>query len=162
MNGKTNLKLIMLLFLSVCLFSNLSANKKSVDNRLVGSWWGSEKDEQVKGVLIKWIQHRYSDGTFVTCFTNVYEDGTEDSSIEKGKWWVEKDMLFEQSKKSKKPDIYSFEVVDKDHIIFSAKKLTVKFENKNYKFVDTRVEKDSVSNKQTKQIWEKELKREKL
>ena len=70
--------------------------------------------------------------------------------------------LYEQTKGYKKPEIYSYEVVDKDHIIFSAKKLTVKFENKNYKFVDTRVEKDSVSNKQTKQIWEKELKREKL
>jgi hypothetical protein len=145
MNRKINFKLIILLFLSFCFFSNLYAEERIIDNRLVGSWWGSEKDQQVKGVLIKWIQHRDINGTFVTYFTNVYEDGTEDSSIEKGKWWVQNDMLYEQTKGNKKPEIYNFEVVDKDHIIFSAKKLTMKMENKNYKFVDTRSENDSVS-----------------
>ena len=158
MKRKTNLKLILILFLSICLFSNLDAKKKTIDNRLVGTWWGSEKDEQVKGVLIKWIQYRYKDGTFETFFTNVYEDGMEDSSVEIGKWWVQKDLLYEQTKESKKPDIYSFEVVDKDHIIFFAKKLTVTFENKNYKFVDTRVEKDSVSNQLKNQMKQKEKK----
>ncbi len=142
---KTNFKLIILIVLSFCFFSNSCAVKKPIDNRLVGAWWGSEKDEQIKGVLIKWIQLRNSDGTFVTYFTNVYEDGTGDSSIESGNWWVQDNKLYEQTKESKKPDIYSFEVADKDHIIFSAIKLTVKFENKNYKFVDTRVENGSIS-----------------
>ena len=58
--------------------------------------------------------------------------------------------LYEQTKGYKKPEIYSYEVVDKDHIIFSAKKLTMEFENKNYKFVDTRVEKDSISSSLSK------------
>lgn len=145
MAKKTNLNLLLILFMSIYTFSNLYAGKNTIDNQLVGTWWGSEKDEQVKGVQVKWIQQRFNDGTFITNFTNKYEDGTEDTSVEKGNWWVKEGKLYELTDGYKKPNIYSYEVVDKDHIIFSAKKLNMEFENKNYKFVDTRAEKDSIS-----------------
>jgi hypothetical protein len=138
------LAVIFILFVAMSGYCNLQAGGKTTDNRFVGTWWGSEKDEQVKGVLVKWVQERFSDGKLITHFTFVYEDGSEETSVEKGKWWVQDGLFFEQTEGTLKSDVYSYEIVDPDHIIFRAKKLSVAFENKNYQFVDTRVINDSI------------------
>ena len=144
MKNKINLKFLMVIFITVSFITNLQAGGKKNDKHLVGTWWGSEKDEQIKGVLVKWIQQRFSDGKLITTFTYVFEDGSEDISIEKGKWWVKDGKFFEKSDDSKKPDIYYYEVIDQDHILFKAYKLSNIFENKDYNFIDTRVENDSL------------------
>ena len=119
-------------------FSNIGkvySRNLQIDTCLVGTWSGSEKDEQVKGVQVNWIQYRYPNGKLLTRFTTTYL-GEQSVSTETGKWWVENGKFYEKSDESKKPDIYSYEVVDKNHIIFRAIKLGTDFENKNYQFVD--------------------------
>jgi len=135
--------IVCLIFIYSCLGKVYSKNLP-IDTCLVGTWSGSEKDEQVKGVQINWIQHRYPDGKLVTKFTQTYM-GEESVSIEKGKWWIKDGKFYEKSEDSKTPDIYNYEVVDKNHIIFRAFKLGNEFENKNYQFVDTRVEDDKTT-----------------
>ena len=43
-------------------------NGKKIDNRLVGVWSGSEKDQQIDGVSKKWDMTRNADGTFILDF----------------------------------------------------------------------------------------------
>jgi len=95
-------------------------------------------------VQVNWIQYRYPNGKLVTKFTTTYL-GEQSVSTETGKWWTENGKFYEKSDDAKKPDIYSYEVVDKDHIIFRAIKLADEVENKNYQFVDTRVEDDKTT-----------------
>lgn len=133
--------LLAILIFSVSFFCKVYSKNPQMDTRLVGVWSGSEKDEQVKDVQINWIQYRYPDGKLVTKFTTTYL-GIESVSTETGKWWTENGKFYERSGGVRKPDIYIYEVVDKNHIIFRAFKLRTESENKNYQFVDTRVEND--------------------
>lgn len=136
-------KVIIIAILSFfsALIGNVYSEKNQKDTCLVGTWSGSEKDEQIKDVQINWIQYRYPDGKLVTRFTTTYF-GEQSVSTEKGKWWTKDGKFYEKTRKARKPDIYYYEVVDRNHIIFRAVKLETEFENKNYQFVDTRVEND--------------------
>jgi len=136
--------LIVFLIISFSYFGKVYSKNLQIDTCLVGTWSGSEKDEQVKGVQVNWIQYRYPNGKLVTKFTTTYL-GEQSVSTETGKWWTENGKFYEKSVDAKKPDIYSYEVVDKDHIIFRAIKLAAEVENKNYQFVDTRVEDDKTT-----------------
>ena len=132
------LSFIAFLIFSFSFSGKIFAKNLPIDTCLVGSWSGSEKDEQEKGVQKNWIQHRYADGKLITEFTYIYL-GEETVSIEPGRWWVKNGKFYEKSDNAKKPDIYNYEVVDRNHIIFRAIQLSPDFENKNYQFVDTRV-----------------------
>ena len=136
--------LIVFLIISFSYFGKVYSKNLQIDTCLVGTWSGSEKDEQVKDVQVNWIQYRYPNGKLVTKFTTTYL-GEQSVSTETGKWWTENGKFYEKSDDAKKPDIYSYEVVDKDHIIFRAIKLAAEVENKNYQFVDTRVEDDKTT-----------------
>jgi len=136
--------LIVFLIFSFSYFGKVYSKNPQIDTCLVGTWSGSEKDDQIKGVQMNWIQYRYPDGKLVTNFTANYL-GEQTVWVETGKWWIENGKFYEKSDDSKKPDIYSYEVVDKNHIIFRAIKLSPEFENKNYQFVDTRVENDKTT-----------------
>jgi len=136
--------LIVFLIISFSYFGKVYSKNLQIDTCLVGTWSGSEKDEQVKDVQVNWIQYRYPNGKLVTKFTTTYL-GEQSVSTETGKWWTENGKFYEKSDDAKKPDIYSYEVVDKDHIIFRAIKLADEVENKNYQFVDTRVEDDKTT-----------------
>jgi len=136
--------LIVFLIISFSYFGKVYSKNLQIDTCLVGTWSGSEKDEQVKDVQVNWIQYRYPNGKLVTKFTTTYL-GEQSVSTETGKWWTENGKFYEKSVDAKKPDIYSYEVVDKDHIIFRAIKLAAEVENKNYQFVDTRVEDDKTT-----------------
>ena len=136
--------MIVFLIISFSYFGKVYSKNLQIDTCLVGTWSGSEKDEQVKDVQVNWIQYRYPNGKLVTKFTTTYL-GEQSVSTETGKWWTENGKFYEKSDDAKKPDIYSYEVVDKDHIIFRAIKLAAEVENKNYQFVDTRVEDDKTT-----------------
>ena len=136
--------LIVFLIISFSYFGKVYSKNLQIDTCLVGTWSGSEKDEQVKDVQVNWIQYRYSNGKLVTKFTTTYL-GEQSVSTETGKWWTENGKFYEKSNDAKKPDIYSYEVVDKNHIIFRAIKLATEVENNNYQFVDTRVEDDKTT-----------------
>jgi len=139
-------KLVLIAFFifSFSYFGNVYSKNLQIDSCLVGTWSGSQKDEQEKDVQVNWIQYRYPDGKLVTKFTTTYLQ-EQAFTTETGKWWTENGKFYEKSDNAKKPDIYRYEVVDKNHIIFRAFKLETEFENKNYQFVDTRVEDDKTT-----------------
>jgi hypothetical protein len=113
-------------------------NESSDEKKFLGSWSGSEKDNQRKDLTKYWIQNRYKDGTFVLIFTTI-ENCEVDHLVEKGKWWL-KDGLFYELHNDGKTDIYSYEILDENQIKFKAKEMSIGQENNNYEFIDTKVE----------------------
>lgn len=125
-------------------FNSLSAQttdsvSKRIDPRFLGSWSGSEKNGQQKGISKYWIQHRTEDGTFVLLFTMVNKKGEVQSMAEKGKWWIENGVFYELHFASGKTDTYSYEVLDDEHIKFKLKSTGISFSNEDYEFIDTKM-----------------------
>ena len=143
---KTIILTISILFMGCSVFNSLLV-EHNIDKKLVGTWSGSEKDEQIKGVQIFWVQYRYADGTYKIVFTVKYDGVPENQSdkfTEFGNWWVKDGVFNEMEKTSKNIDSYFYEITDSDHVIFKANKLETQFDNKNYSFVDSRVQNDSI------------------
>lgn len=119
-------------------------NGKEIDNRLVGVWVGSESNQQIEGVEKSWEMNRKSDGTFELDFTYTQEGETHYSD-ETGKWWIENGIFHEFHDYSGKTDLYSYEVLNKDQIKFSAKNFNVDMVSDTYEFIDTRKKDDRIA-----------------
>jgi hypothetical protein len=135
------------IILTSCSVFNVLLVGHETDKQLVGTWSGSEKDNQVSGVQKNWIQYRYKDGKYKIIFTVRYSGLSENLSdryIEYGYWWIKKGVFYEKEKTSTHIDSYLYEITDTNHVIFRARKLGKYFENKNYSFVDSRVDNDSI------------------
>lgn len=129
---------VCLLFLTSCGSHLVSVNNdKKIDKRLVGTWVGSEKEEQLEGLEKNWEMQRNEDGTFVLDF-RFKRDGEIQNSIEHGNWWVENGKFYEFHEYSGKTDSYQYKVLDKDQVKFSAENIYMAMENENYTFIDTR------------------------
>ena len=135
------LSIIILTFTHV---EKIYSKNPQIDTCLVGTWSGSEKDEQWEGVQKNWVQYRYPNGKLITKFTTT-QFGIVNVSTETGKWWTKNSKFYERRVGAKKPDVYTYEIADKNHIIFRSVKLPKKFKDKNYQFVDTRVEDDKTT-----------------
>ena len=135
-------KLAILILTSILLFS-CATTKTSDDNKLksklIGTWSGSEEDNQIQGVTKYWIQIRSKNGTFTKLFTSIQNCEVE-SHIEKGKWWVKDGVFYEKFKGDGMTDSYSIEVIDDNNLKFKAKKLSLEFDNKEYEFSEIREE----------------------
>lgn len=108
------------------------------DERFVGVWVGSEKDNQVDGLTKKWEMTRNADGTFEIKF-NVKAKGQKSyDSVEKGKWWVKDNKFYEYHEDSEMADVYTFEVLNKNQIKFTEEKMSFELNKPNYEFIDTR------------------------
>ena len=131
--------LILIVFIAVvCLaFTTFKENNKD-EKKFLGSWIGSEKDNQKKDLTKHWIQNRYKDGTFVLMFTTI-ENCVVEHMTERGKWSI-KDGLFYELHNDGKTDIYSYEIIDDYHIKFKAKQMGIEQENKEYEFIDTKLD----------------------
>lgn len=135
-------KLILIAFLGIMAISNAQvkdsvANK--LDNKMFGSWKGSEKDNQKEGLVKYWIQHRFQDGTFLLLFT-VIDNGEVESFVEKGQWWTENGEFHELHFDSGQTDVYTYAFIDENHVKFKAKKVGVNMENPDYEFIDIKIE----------------------
>lgn len=132
--------LFMLLFLVACSpkSNNTSNVHQSIDPKLVGVWYGNEKDQQSTGVEKKWVMNRKEDGTYTIKF-EFLENGTRDDLEEYGIWWVKGNKFYEKSSQSKKPDIYTYEAIGDDQIKFKSLSLTSPLDAPFYEFIDTRV-----------------------
>ena len=132
------LLIVSFILISICSFSQT----KKLDPKLFGSWTGSEKDNQVKGMSKSWIMHRFDNGDFVLLFTAV-EDGEVSNFSEKGKWWIdEKGVFNELHFVSGKTDKYSYVMLDENNVKFKAVQLSIIQENSNYEFIDTKLDKE--------------------
>jgi hypothetical protein len=126
-------RIIAFLSLSLC----LSCGQKH-DYKLVGSWSGSEKDGQYRGITKAWIQNRHQDGTYEIVFMAI-EDGDMQSVVETGKWWTENGKFYELEKDQLVPEQYTYEFLDSDNVKFKVAKPYGPFSIPNYTFIDNRV-----------------------
>ena len=110
---------------------------KKIDTRLIGVWYGSEKDKQVDGMEKKWEMTRLVDGTFTLNFTFI-ENGQSQTSKETGNWWVENGIFMEFHEVSGNTDMYKYKVLNNEQIKFIAKNISVDMASENYEFIDTR------------------------
>ena len=135
-------KLSLLILTSFLLFS-CATTKKANDNKLkiklIGTWSGSEEDNQVRGVTKYWIQIRNKNGTYILMYTTI-ENCEVVNFVEKGKWWVKDGVFYEKYEDSDEPDVYAVEMLDDTSVKFKAKKLSPEFDNKEYEFTEIRQE----------------------
>lgn len=116
-----------------------SSDDDKLKKQLIGTWSGSEEDNQVRGVTKYWIQIRNKNGTYILMYTTI-EDCEVENFVEKGKWWVKDGMFYEKYESSEKPDSYSVEIVDDNNVKFKARELDSEFDNKEYEFTEIRQE----------------------
>jgi len=112
-----------------------------IDEKLVGLWKGSEKDQQIEGVEKLWIMERNQDGTFMLLFTTV-QDCEVNQHVEKGQWWIENGEFHELHYTSGQTDTYTYEVLDPSHIKFKSKQQSMEMATDDYTFIDTRIEEE--------------------
>jgi|GEM_PF-172968 len=122
-----------------------AANGKQIDERLVGTWEGSEKNEQMDGLSKKWTMVRNADGTFELDFT-AYLDGKDVSSNETGTWWIEDGKFHEYHEYSEMTDIYEYEVLSKKKVKFKSSVMVMDINTDSYEFIDHKI-KDKKSKK---------------
>ncbi|NDP26994.1 MAG: hypothetical protein GZ087_06145 [Flavobacterium sp.] len=135
-------KLSLLILTSFLLFSY--ATTKSTDDdklksKLIGTWSGSEEDNQIRGVTKYWIQKRDKNGTYILMYTAI-ENCEVENFVEKGKWWVKDGIFYEKYEGNGELDVYTVEMVDDNNVKFKAKKLSPEFDNKEYEFTEIRQE----------------------
>lgn len=128
----------------ILVFGTIYARKtkpqsNKIDNKLVGLWKGSEKDQQIDGMEKLWVMDRKEDGTFTLIFTTV-QNCEINQHIEKGQWWVENGEFHELHFNSGNTDVYTYKVPDKSHIKFKSKNMSMDMINNEYSFVDTKIE----------------------
>lgn len=124
----------------ICIISQLSfSQEKKLDPKLFGSWYGTEKDQEQVGVVKNWIMHRFEDGTFILLFTAV-ENGEVSNFSDSGKCWTEGNIFYEYHNSSKKTDVYTYLVLDEIHVKFKIKSTELDLANKDYEFIDTKLE----------------------
>lgn len=112
-------------------------NGKKIDNRLVGVWSGSEKDQQIDGVEKKWDMTRNGDGTFILDFVFTQNGRTQEAQ-ETGNWWIEGNKFYEYHEESGKTDVYTYSVLNENQIKFKSQSISVGMNNDSYEFTDTR------------------------
>lgn len=129
---------LLLLVLSSCNkdLTKIASGKK-IDDRLVGVWAGSEKDQQIDGVQKVWEMKRNSDGTFLLHFKMIV-NGESNEHTETGKWWVQNGKFYEFHDDSGETDTYKYEVLDNNRIKFISKQINVEMNSESYEFIDTR------------------------
>lgn len=127
-------------FLALILLTQLTFSQdKQRDSKLFGSWYGTEKDKQVKGMTKNWIMHRFEDGNFILLFTTV-QNGEVSNFKESGKWWTENDTFYEYHNNSQMTDVYTYQILDENRVKFKMKSTEVEFNDGDYEFIDTKLE----------------------
>ncbi|MFA7617269.1 MAG: lipocalin family protein, partial [Weeksellaceae bacterium] len=111
---------------------------KEIDKRLIGTWEGSEKNNQMEGMEKKWTMIRNEDGTFHLDFEFTM-DGDTEYSEETGTWWIEDGKFHEYHDYSDETDIYDYEVLNKKSVKFKSQSLFMEMESDTYEFIDYKV-----------------------
>lgn len=121
-------------------FAQLTSGQ-SIDQRLVGSWGGSETDDQLEGMKKSWVMERTESGTFSLDFQVTYRGQAPQQIIETGRWWIKDGLFYEYHNVSGQTDVYAYDVLNKQQIRFRSHTLSSggAHDDDAYTFVDTRV-----------------------
>ena len=121
-------------FLAFSQSKNVTKNK--IDQKLVGTWKGSEVDQQMVGVTKHWVFSRFADGTFSMMYVTA-QDCDINSHVETGQWWVEKGQYHELHYVSGKTDIYTYSFPTNKTVTY--KVVDSAFVGETYEFTDTKI-----------------------
>ncbi len=113
-------------------------NDRIIDTRLVGTWTGEEKDQQIKGLTKKWVMTRNDKGVFKLDFTMIVE-GKENKTVEEGEWWIENGVFHEYHYESDKTDTYKYSMLNDKQVKFKSINLALPFAVDTYEFTDTKI-----------------------
>jgi hypothetical protein len=113
---------------------------KTIDTKLVGSWKGSEKDQQQKGLTKYWVAYRFEDGKITILFVAIDKKGKVIQQTETGRWWIENGKYYELHNYDNVTDIYDYEVID-NSIKFTGVDV-MGDENTKYTYFDYKIEED--------------------
>lgn len=131
------LYLVFLFFLGVLSYAQKDKiGQNKIDQKLVGTWKGSETDQQIKGMSKYWVLTRFADGTFSIMF-NMVKDCTINSSVETGQWWVENGKYYELHFYSGNTDVYSYTFPTENTVKY--KMVDSAYMENSYEFIDTKV-----------------------
>lgn len=83
------------------------ATSKKIDQALVGIWLGSGIDSGMGTIKFNWQFNRLSDGTF-TAYYEILEGKDTMYVKDKGQWWVENNLLYEEHTQLKVLDVYQY------------------------------------------------------
>jgi hypothetical protein len=130
---------VLLLFLvSACSSIQTLSNGKKIDTQLVGTWEGSETGVQMEDTKKEWRTIRYYDGTF-EMHVKTITDGEVDELTEKGIWWVNGNLFFEEYNFSNHTNYYKYTFLDKQRVQFKMLNSSVNFNDNEYVIIDTKV-----------------------
>jgi len=122
--------------------SNVSTAKKverQFDKNLVGSFTGKEDGNQIEGMQKSWTMDRTEDGKFSIVFV-INTFGIQQSFYEEGSWYTNDGVYYEYHDVSGLTDIYYYTVLSDKQNKYTAKSLSIDFENEAYTYIETRVE----------------------
>lgn len=131
-----------LVFFSFFAFSqSKNVQKNKIDQKLVGTWKGSETDQQVEGMTKYWVLSRFADGTFSMMFTTS-QNCEINSHVETGQWWIQNGEYHELHYISGNTDIYTYSFPTENTVKY--KVLDSKIVGETYEFTDTKVTDNSL------------------
>ena len=139
------MKKILVTFLVCFSFLAFSQSKKvqknKIDEKLVGTWKGSETDQQVEGMTKYWVLSRFADGTFSMMFTTS-QNCEINSHVETGQWWIQNGEYHELHYVSGNTDVYTYSFPTNNTVKY--KVLDSKIVGETYEFTDTKVADNSL------------------
>ncbi|MFV5686550.1 hypothetical protein ACM55I_14020 [Flavobacterium sp. GB2R13] len=137
-----NIPFIILLLITSLSFGQKTQGieSKTYDPKLVGSWKGSEIEQQQKGLSKYWVSCRFENGTSTLLFVIIDKNGQVTQETENGKWWVENGKYYELHNVDNVTDIYEYEVIDSS-VKFTAVEV-MGDKNSKYTFFDYKIEED--------------------
>lgn len=110
--------------------------KNTIDQKLVGTWKGSETDQQTVGMTKHWVFSRFADGTFSMMYVTA-QDCEINSHVETGQWWVEKGEYHELHFVSGNTDVYTYSFPTQNTVTY--KVVNSAMVGETYEFTDTKV-----------------------
>lgn len=109
------------------------------DVRFVGVWKGSEKDNQVKGLSKEWTMTRNADGTFIINFSIKSKNLDDKNFVQKGKWWIKGEKLYQYNEVTKMTNVYNFEILNENQIRFIENVIYFNYQEYNIEFIERKV-----------------------
>ena len=109
------------------------------DARFVGVWKGSEKDNQVKGLSKEWTMTRNADGTFIINFSIKSKNLDDKNFVQKGKWWIKGEKLYQYNEVTKMTNVYNFEILNENQIRFIENVIYFNYQEYNIEFIERKV-----------------------